>query len=43
MTNFDGEAEIELLTDSLDGYSIHFVDTVVVAKNGLIHFSLAVC
>ncbi|MBM7571848.1 SMP-30/gluconolactonase/LRE family protein [Aquibacillus albus] len=39
VTNFDGGAEIELLTDSADGNPIYFADAVVVAKNGLIYFS----
>ncbi|WP_183041112.1 SMP-30/gluconolactonase/LRE family protein [Salipaludibacillus neizhouensis] len=39
VTNTDGEAEIELLTDSHEGNPIHFPDAVVVAKNGLIYFS----
>ncbi|WP_332634633.1 SMP-30/gluconolactonase/LRE family protein [Halalkalibacter flavus] len=39
VTNIGGGPEIELLTNSADGYPTHFADAVVVAKNGLIYFS----
>ena len=39
VTDLDGKGEIELLTDSADGYPIHFADAVVVSNSGLIYFT----
>lgn len=39
VTDLDGEGEIELLTDTADGYPIYFADAVIVSKSGLIYFT----
>ncbi|WP_417900305.1 SMP-30/gluconolactonase/LRE family protein [Bacillus haimaensis] len=37
--NWQAEAEIELLTDSVDGRAIYFADAIVVSRNGKIYFT----
>jgi len=39
VVNWQTEAEIELLTDSVDGKEIYFADAVVVSQNGKIYFT----
>ncbi|MGD6834041.1 SMP-30/gluconolactonase/LRE family protein [Sutcliffiella halmapala] len=39
VVNWQTEAEIELLTDSVDGKAIYFADAVVVSQNGKIYFT----
>ncbi|MCP8616343.1 SMP-30/gluconolactonase/LRE family protein [Salirhabdus salicampi] len=39
VTDVDGGGEIKLLTDSAEGYPIHFADAVVVSKSGMIYFT----
>ncbi|RXI96238.1 SMP-30/gluconolactonase/LRE family protein [Anaerobacillus alkaliphilus] len=39
VTNLEGEPEIELLTNAVEGTPILFADAVVVASNGMIYFT----